>query len=86
MGQILGSKQQSAARHALLFAFSRIKTGKHLVPTPWTLPCPQEPGTSWGSQASPAFILCKIRTVFYLFLSWERSRVLFAGVGGTLLQ
>lgn len=41
VGQILGSKQQSAARHALLFAFSRIKTGKHLVPTPWTLPCPR---------------------------------------------
>lgn len=45
------------------FAFSKIKTGKLLVPFPWTLPCPREPGSSWGS---PAFTFCKIRAVFYL--------------------
>lgn len=37
---------------APLFAFSRMKPGKHSVPAPWTLPC-QEPGSSCGSQASP---------------------------------
>lgn len=66
VGQILGSQEQSAARHPLLFAFfafSKIKTGKLLVPFPWTLPCPREPGSSWGS---PAFTFCKIRAVFYL--------------------
>lgn len=85
VGQILGSQEQSAARHPLLFAFSKIKTGRHSVPTPWTLPC-QEPGSSWGSQASPAFTLCKTRAVFYLFLSEKGAEFYLQVWGGTSHQ
>lgn len=84
LGQILGSQEQSAARHPLIFAFSKIKTGKHLVPTPWTLPCPRELGSSWGSHASPAFTLCKIRAMLYLFLSLRKEQSFICRCGGAL--